>query len=126
LGKGDLLGFAFALFAAAVARGLIESSSRRRGLFWAATAGLSLTALLIALVWADAFAREHPKAQLKEASRRPRTTPAHPVLPGATWRYLARREEIFARRVATRAARRRGLIDGKRRFPSNRRERSGA
>lgn len=56
-GKGELLGFAFALFAAALSRWIVREGDRNRnvGLMFCSIAGMLCVSLAIALLWFDAY-----------------------------------------------------------------------
>ena len=56
-GKGELLGFAFALFAAALSRWIVQQGDRNRnvGLMFLSIAGMLCVSLAIALLWLDAY-----------------------------------------------------------------------
>lgn len=56
-GKGELLGFAFALFAAALSRWIVQEGDRNRnvGLMSFSITGMLLVSLAIALLWLDAY-----------------------------------------------------------------------
>jgi biotin transporter BioY len=56
-GKGELLGFAFALFAAALSRWIVQESDRNRniGLMFFSIAGMLCVSFVIGLLWFDAY-----------------------------------------------------------------------
>lgn len=54
-GKGELLGFAFALFAAALSRWIVQEGDRSIGLMFFSIAGMLCVSFAIALVWLDAY-----------------------------------------------------------------------
>src|SRR5450759_2650074 len=54
-GKGELLGFALALFAAAVSRWIVHGARASVALLSLSIAGLALVAIAIALVWFDSY-----------------------------------------------------------------------
>jgi len=54
-GKGELLGFALALFAAALGRWLVKEGDRRIGLMVFSFAGMAIVSIMLSLLWYDAY-----------------------------------------------------------------------
>jgi hypothetical protein len=54
-GKGELLGFALALFAAALGRWLVKEGDRRIGLMVFSIAGMVIVSIMLSLLWYDAY-----------------------------------------------------------------------
>ena len=54
-GKGELLGFALALFAAALGRWLAKEGDRRMGLMFFSFAGTTIVSIMLSLLWYDAY-----------------------------------------------------------------------
>jgi heme/copper-type cytochrome/quinol oxidase subunit 4 len=54
-GKGELIGFSFALFAAALSRWVVHEGDRKTGLMVFSILGMACVAAAIALLWFDAY-----------------------------------------------------------------------
>jgi hypothetical protein len=105
-GKGELLGFAFALFAAALSRWIVQEGDRNRnvGLMSFSITGMLFVSLAIALLWLDAY-----QAQTKQTKnlfvQLPQVMQISWVLVGASVLCGAATEVSYARSLRETAVR---------------------